>query len=78
MCGTNRVTTLHWCVTFSGQVLSSVHGLTAQVAHHVVHCGLMLKKDGANNFVVEELGAIPRQRSHAPEQEETLVEQMKI
>ena len=58
--------------TFSGEVLGSTHGLAAEVAHHVVHRGLMPEEDGPNNFVVDDLGAVPCHRGHAPQQEETL------
>lgn len=58
--------------TFSGEVLCSVHGLPAQVAHHVVHSGLVAQEDGPNHLVVDDLGSIPRHWSHAPQQEETL------
>lgn len=58
--------------TFSGEVLSGIHGLPPEVAHHVVHHGLVAEEDGPNHFVVDDLGAVPRHWSHAPQQEETL------
>lgn len=58
--------------TFSGEILRSIHGLPAEVADHVVHHGLVAKEDGSHHFVVDDLGAVPRHRSHAPQQEETL------
>ncbi len=61
--------------TFSGEVLGSSHGLATEVAHHVVHGGLVAEEDGTNHFVIDDLGAVPRQRSHAPQQEETLFPQ---
>ncbi|PWA21131.1 hypothetical protein CCH79_00009537 [Gambusia affinis] len=62
----------YWCwVTFSGEVLGGAHGLPAQVAHHVVHRGLMAEEDGPNHFVHfleadfhELLLFNPSQRSH--------------
>lgn len=74
-------TASYWCVictgaervwTFSGEVLSSVHGLPTEVVHHVVHHGLVSEEDGTDYFVVDDLGAVPRYWSHAPQQEETL------
>lgn len=58
--------------TFSGEVFSCTHCFAAQVTDHVVHRGLVAEENGPNHFVVDDLGAIPWHRSHAPQQEETL------
>lgn len=62
--------------TFSGQVLGGRHGFSSQAAHHVVHRCLMTQKNGPNHFVVDDLGAVPGDWSHAPQQEETLREEV--
>lgn len=66
------VSTAPQVCTFSGQALSCTHGLPAQVADHVVHCGLVAQEDGPNHSVVDDLGAVPGDGRHAPQQEETL------
>lgn len=58
--------------TLSGQVLGGVHGLAPQVVDHGVHRGFVAQENGPNHFVVDDLGAVPGDGRHAPQQEETL------
>lgn len=70
--GRRSAAAARWKGTFSGQALGGVHGFSTQAAHHVVHHGLMAQEDGSNHLVVDDLGAVPGDRRHAPQQEETL------
>lgn len=44
----------------------------AEVAEHTIYSLVVLQEPGTDEAVIQHLGAIPRDGSHAPQQEETL------